>query len=80
MSDSVSKFAELNEDLNLPLTPSIEHLVTDYKLNVNNIHDLEDVKDILEAMDLHITAHGNHLNPIQKSLVEKGLFEEVKDE
>ena len=80
MSDSVSKFAELNEDLDLPLTPSVNHLIINYKLNVNNIHDLEDVRDILEAMDLHITAYGDSLNPIQKSLVEKGLFEEVKDE
>ncbi len=44
-----------------------------YKLNVNNIHDLEDVKDILEGMSMHFSVYGEP-TPIQKRLIDKGLF------
>ncbi len=44
-----------------------------YNLNVNNIHDLEDVKDILEAMQMTLSVYGEP-NPNQQRLIDKGLF------
>jgi len=45
-----------------------------YKLNVNNIHDIEDIKDIFEGMGLVINVYGD-ADKIQQRLIDKGLFE-----
>ena len=44
-----------------------------YKLDVDNIHDLEDVKDIFEAMGLSFNVIGE-LSDLQKRLVNSNLF------
>jgi len=45
-----------------------------YKLDVTMIHDLEDVKDILEALNLTIMVHNDNGSPVQKRLIDNGTF------
>ena len=45
-----------------------------YTLDVTMIHDLEDVKDILEAMNLTLSVYKNYTSPVQKRLIDNGTF------
>ena len=47
-----------------------------YSLNVNRIHDLNDVKDILECMNLQMNVSG-HPTEVQKRLINNGIFKEI---
>jgi hypothetical protein len=45
-----------------------------YKLDVTMIHDLEDVKDVIEAMNLSLSVYRNCLSPVQQRLIDNGTF------
>ena len=45
-----------------------------YTLDVTMIHDLEDVKDILEAMNLTLREYRHGASPVQKRLIDNGTF------
>ena len=46
----------------------------EYTLDVTMIHDLEDVKDILEGMQLTISVYQGNVSPVQKRLIDNGTF------
>jgi hypothetical protein len=45
-----------------------------YKLDIDNIKSLEDVKLILKGLNLTITRYSGELDEEQKLLVKKGIF------
>jgi hypothetical protein len=45
-----------------------------YKLDVAMIHDLEDVKDVLEAMNLTLSVYREGTSPVQQRLINNGIF------
>ena len=45
-----------------------------YKLDVTMIHDLEDVKDVIEAMNLTLSVYKENVSPGQKKLIDNGTF------
>jgi len=47
---------------------------TKYKLDVTMIHDLEDVKDILEALNLTLIVYKDGASPVQKRLIDNKTF------
>jgi len=52
--------------------------VMTYNLNPDNIHDLEDIKDILEILKPQITIF-NEPNKTQQVLIDKGILNEERD-
>ena len=47
-----------------------------YSLNVNYVHDLNDVKDILECMNLNMNVFENP-SEVQKRLIDSGIFKKI---
>jgi 7,8-dihydro-6-hydroxymethylpterin-pyrophosphokinase len=47
---------------------------TSYKLDVSMIHDLEDIKDILEALNFTLHVNINDASPTQRRLIDNGTF------
>ena len=66
---------------NIALTPTLPPIsIKSYRLDYSKINTLEDIKDVFQAMDMHINWYTEECPEKFKKIYEKGFLKPTTDE
>jgi hypothetical protein len=73
--------ANAGDGMTMPLTPTMPPInIKSFRLDYSKINTLEDIKDVFQAMDMHINWYTEECPEKFKKIYEKGFLKPTTDE